>query len=462
MQHKTLTIIGAGPGGYTAAFRAAQKGMKVTVIERGGLGGVCLQQGCIPVKALLHSAKMLTNARRAADFGIDCNVNGFDFASMIDRKDDIVALNERGIEALLHRHAITVIKGGATLLSPTHVEVECEDGSTLGIASDFMLIATGSSSILPQGIELDNKTIFDCEGALSLSELPESCIVLGGGVLGCEFASLLTDLDVEVTVVDMKESLMPAWDSDLTKLLARSFKRRGVSFELGAAVETVDKNDEEGVTVRLADGRELTAASCLVAIGRKPTLPALNLKGDELAINNVTGGIEVDSFMRTNFNNIYAAGDVTGIRMLAHVAAEQGIVAVENMAGGNTEMRYDAVPDCFWGSPEMASVGIDDTAAKEAGMDIAVAKYQYRSTGISHAIGEIEGFVKALINKDGDTVVGVHIAGHAAPELIGEAAVIVANGLTVNDLDTTIHAHPTLGEIVKEAILAARGRNIHG
>jgi len=461
MHSKTLTVIGAGPGGYVAAVRAAQKGMKVTIIENGGLGGVCLQQGCIPVKALLHSVRVLKSAENAGRFGVDCEVKGIDYSRMVSRKDDIVSLNERGIEALLHRHKVSVIKGRAKLQSPTHVEVLGEDGASLGISSDYILIATGSSSLIPAFVKLDGDRIFDCEGALALTELPESCIILGGGVLGCEFASLYADLGVKVSIVEMQGSLMPFWDPDMTKLVARSFKRRRINVRTAVSVDAVENVAGGDITVTLSDGEILSVASCLVALGRKPNVDGIGLESAGVVMREDGFGIAVDEFLRTNISNIYAAGDVTAIRMLAHVASEQGIIAADHMAGGKTAMRYDAVPDCYWGAPEMASAGMNEVDAKEAGINVATATFQYRSMGIAHALGEIEGFVKAIVDRGSERVIGVHIIGHSAPELIGEASVIVTNGLTVHDLERTIHAHPSLAEIVKESILGTLGRNIH-
>lgn len=463
MPKKKLTIIGAGPGGYVAAVRAAQKGCEVTIVDREGPGGVCLRHGCIPVKSLLISARSYTHAKNTEQYGVTCADVSFNYPKMVKRKDDIVSLNEQGIESLLKRHTIEYIRGDARLVSPSEVTVEDKSGSVAILKPDAIIIATGSSSVVPGFIRLDQRRIFDCEGALALTELPASCVILGGGILGCEFASLFADLGVRVTVIEMLPTLMPSFDSDLSKMLTRSFKRRGIQMLTGKAVESIADGDEESVVVTLDDGTTVDADSCLVALGRRPNIDGIELEEAGVKLwDEGFRGIRVDEYLRTSSPGVYAAGDVTGIRPLAHVASAQGIAAVDHICGEDNPMRYDAVPDCFWANPELASVGVTSQEAEERGLDVLTATFQYRSMGIAHALGEREGFVKALAERESGRVIGVHICGHGAPDLIAEASVIVTNGLTVDDIERTIHAHPTLGEIVKEGILATHGRHIHG
>ena len=464
MSEKTLAILGAGPGGYVAAVRAAQLGCKVTVVERESLGGVCLRHGCIPVKALLYSARVYRTAVTGESFGVTCQNPGIDFNHMIQRKDDIVSLNEQGIEVLFRKHGISLVRGSGRLVSPSRILVEDSAGGSTSVDADAVIIATGSSSIVPSFAKPDKGRVFDCEGALALERLPESCTILGGGVLGCEFASLFADLGVKVTLVEMLPTLLPTWDRDQSKLLTRSFKKRRIDVRTGTAVEGISSNgDRDGVTVTLSSGSVIDADTCLLALGRKPNIENIGLEEAGVTLwKDTFRGIEVDEFMRTSTPNVYAVGDITGIRPLAHIASEQGITAVEHICGRADPMRYDAVPDCYWASPELGSVGVTEQEAEARGLDVETGMFHYRSMGISHALGATEGFAKAIVEKGSGRIIGIHICGYGAPDLVAEASVIVTNGLTVDDIKHTIHAHPTLGEIVKEAVLAARGENIHG
>lgn len=463
MTKRKLTILGAGPGGYTAAIRAAENGWDVTIIERAGLGGVCLHHGCIPVKALLASARAFTSAEKAASYGVMCEDVSFDYSKFMTRKDDIVAVNARGIEGLLKGHEIRILAGTGMVVSPSQVTCVKSDGDVVVIDSNALFIATGSSPAIPGHISVDNRHIFDSNGQLEVKKLPESCVILGGGVIGCEFASLFADLGVRVTIVEQQPSLLPLWDSDLSASLARSFKRRKIIVRTGATVESATVNERTDSTiVRLADGTEIDADRCLVAFGRKPNVSGFGLESIGVAYDDAhSGGIRVGETMETSVEGVYAVGDVTGIRMLAHVASAQGITAADALAGKKTPVRYDAVPDCLWANPELASVGMTAEAAVKQGIDTASFTFHYRSLGIAHALGEIDGFVKTVIEKGSERVLGVHISGHGAPELIAEASVIVTEKLTVAAIEETIHAHPTFGEIVKESILGAAGRNIH-
>jgi len=461
---KRVIVIGAGPGGYAAAVHGAKRGLDVTVVEKAGPGGVCLRHGCLPMEALFQSVRTYKTALAASGFGVTCRGVSFDYSKMAARKDDIVALNEQGIEALFRKHGVKLIRGTAKLLSPSRVEVTgAEDAGRLPEA-DAVIVATGSSSVIPPFAEPDGETIFDCEGALARKELPGSCIVLGGGVLGCEFASLFRDLGVEVTVVERLPSLLPAWDPDLSKMVARSFSRRSIRVMTGVAVEDVRKNgDTGGVSVMVSSGEELTAESCLLALGRRPNIAGIGLENTGAVLRgDGCRGIEVDEFMETSVPGLYAVGDVTGVRMLAHVASMQGITAVDRICGDAVPMSYGHVPECFRGEPELSAVGATGKEAAEKGIDVTVGKVYYRSLGAAHALGATDGFVKAVVERDSGRVLGVHVCGRGAQEMSAEASVIVANGLGADDIECTMHAHPSLAEVLKEAILAARGGNIHG
>ncbi|MBN1290426.1 MAG: dihydrolipoyl dehydrogenase [Candidatus Latescibacteria bacterium] len=461
---KSLVIIGSGPGGYVAAVRAAQLGLKVTVIEKNGLGGVCLQHGCIPTKSILHSARVYNTVRNASSYGINCSEIGFDFYTIMKRKDDMVALNEKGIANLIEKHKIKIIRGEARLLSPNRIEITAQNGLTSEIDADYIIIATGSSSTIPSFIPADRERIFDSEGALLLQSLPESLIILGGGVLGCEFASFFNALGSEVTIVEQLQTILPGWDQDICRTVASSFRKRGIIVKTGARVVDVQSTNESGdVTVSLESGEKVSAKCCLVAFGRTPNIENIGLEIAGIKLwNGKFRGIQVNEFLQTNVPSIYAIGDVTGIRQLAHVASHQGITAVEHMCGKATPMIYDEIPDCYYGEPECASIGLTEQEALESKNEIAKSKIFYRSFGITHVLGETDGFVKVIAEKESGKVLGVHICGHDAPVMISEASVIVANGLTVDDIGEVIHPHPTLGEILMEGIQAVRGMNIHG
>ena len=461
---KSLVIIGSGPGGYVAAVRAAQLGISVTVVEKDGLGGVCLQCGCIPTKSILHSARVYNTVRTASTFGINCSDAGFDFSAIMKRKDDMVALNEKGIAALFNKHKIKLVHGEAKLLSSNRVGISAPDGTTQEISADYIIIATGSSSAIPSFIPSDNDLIFDSEGALKLQSLPESIIILGGGVLGCEFATFFNTLGNKVTIVEQLPTLLPGWDQDICRTVASSFRRQGIDSKTGVKVIDVQITGKSGnISVTLETGEMLLAKSCLVAFGRTPNIAHIGLENAGIKLwSEKFRGIQVNEFMQTSVPSIYAIGDVTGLRQLAHVASHQGITAAEHMCGKATPMNYDTIPDCYYGNPECASVGMTEQKALESNIEIAKSRVSYRSFGIPHVLGETDGYVKVIAEKESGKVLGVHISGHDAPVMISEASIIVEKGLTVDGLKDVIHPHPTLGEILMEGLQAVRGMNIHG
>ena len=432
-------------------------------MEPNGLGGVCLQSGCIPVKAFLVSASVLETVRRAGEFGINATDDGFDYTRIVERKNSIIKLNEDGLTALFKKYGITLLAGRGRLSDPNSVEVISTGGSTVRVTSDAVVIATGSSSFIPPFIKLDQDTVFDCEGALSRHTLPESIVILGGGILGCEFASFYRSFGVNVTIVEKMDTLMPQWDSALSRRLGSDFRRRGIDIRTGMELSGLETG-KAGVEAHLSKGDSITAECCLVALGRRP-----NIEGDGITENGIRlwdtsrHGIAVDEHLRTSIPGIYAIGDVTGIRPLAHVASTQGIAAADHfMTGEHSPVRYDAVPDCYWAKPEMASVGVTEQNASEQGLAIDISRYSYRALGITHVLGEPDGFVKVLADPSSGRVLGIHICGHSAPEMIAEATVVVAKGLTVDGFEEVIHAHPTMGEVIKEGVMSVKGRQIHG
>ena len=457
MLKKKILILGSGPGGYAAAIHASQLGCSVTVVEKKGLGGVCLRHGCIPLKSLLHSARILETARNALTFGVICKEVDFDFNSMMKRKDNIVAVNERGIDTLFRKHGIKLIRGSGKLISPSRVEVTDNHGKVMSYDTDCIIIASGSSSAVPPFITPGCENIFDCESALKLESLPDSIAILGGGVQGCEFASLYSSLGVNVTIIEKLETLLPFWDSDLSRRLAMSFKKRSIDVRTGTAVDDVQpEGNQRSVRISLSTGEEITSDCCLLALGRTPNIEDIGLeKAGIMLWEDHFCGIQVNEFLRTTIPNVYAVGDVTGIRHLAHAASAQGITAVEHFCGAGTRIQYDAVPHCCQTIPELASVGVTETEALSRGLDVDISRFSYRSSGIGYITGETDGFVKVIANKSTGTAAGVHICGYGAAEMIAVASVIISNGLTVEDVRHTIFAHPTMAEIIKESILSA-------
>jgi dihydrolipoamide dehydrogenase len=462
MSQQTIAVIGSGPGGHAAAVRASQLGYRVIVIERNGLGGVCLQSGCIPVKTLFHAVRVYETARNSGSLGIHSPETTFDFPEMLSNMRKIVATNEKGIAHTFSQHGISIISGIARLTSPTQIAVDIPGGGEESVVADAIIIASGSRTATPPFIEIDGSHIFDCEGALEQTVLPDNIAILGGGVLGCEFASLYAALGIPVTIVEQADTLLPGWDSTLSRRLTKEFRRRGIDIRTGTGITGVTRS-ETGVTIAL-DGKEtVTAHRCLAALGRTPNVEGLGL--EECGIETMTDGrpgIHVDEHMLTSAPGVYAVGDVTGIQLLAHVATAQGIAAVEHAAGSGSSMSYRAVPECFWGFPELATVGMTAGAATADGRDIAVGRVPFRALGAAQLLGAGDGYIEVVTDSVSGTVLGIHICGPGAPELIAEATVIVDREMTIDEVTRVIHAHPTLGELIREGVAAAgvSNRNI--
>lgn len=460
-----LVIIGSGPGGYVAAVRAAQSGLRTAVVEMAPApGGTCLHWGCIPTKAMLHSAEVLETARHAASFGIRIpDGSDVDLDAMHAYKKKVVDGNARGVAFLLKKNKITYLAGRGKLAGPGKVEVTPESGDPFIVEAAHTVIATGSAIRGFPGVEFDGKRVIHSDHALYFDRLPKSMIVLGAGAVGVEFASIYRSFGCEVGVVELLANLIPLEDADLGQELARSFKQRGIEIHTGTKVETV-KTTKTGVTIqadKAGKPLELDAEVLLVAIGRRPLTEDLGLEGTRVKVDK-RGFIEVDSMMRTGEPGVYAIGDVLATQALAHVASHEGIVAVEHAAGGTPHaIDYNKVPSCTYCRPEVASIGLSEQAARDAGYDVAVGKFPFSAVGKAKILDETAGFVKIVTDKRYDEVLGVHIIGAHATELISEATVAVNLEATAESLFQAIHAHPTLSEALGEAALAVHGRAIH-
>lgn len=455
-----LTIIGAGPGGYVAAIRAAQLGMRVNVIERDEVGGTCLNWGCIPTKALIASVEALKMAKNLEDYGIDVSgsINP-NLAKIMQRKDKIVSTQVKGIRSLFKRWGINLIEGKATFVSPKVIKVDKKDNSIEFIRTDKCIIATGSSPASLPYLKFDSERIISSNDAINLKAIPKSLIIVGGGVIGCEFASIFSELGTEVTILEIMPRVLPMEDYEVSEIFQRELKKRKIRLFLEAQIEEVSIVDE-GVKVIIKGGKEIVSEKLLLSVGR-------NFNTDDIGIElagvkrGKKGEILVNSRMETNIPDIYAIGDVTGGLLLAHKASEEGIVSVYNAYGIKRDMDYSVVPSVIFTFPEIASVGIKEQEAKEKGLEIKVGKFQYRALGKAHTLGQITGMFKVIAEAGSNKLLGVHIIGTHASDLIHEGALAIKSGLTAEELCDMIHAHPTLSEGLREAAMDVTGMAIH-
>lgn len=451
-----VIVIGAGPGGYTAAFEAAKRGGSVTIIERDHPGGTCLQHGCIPVETLARAAEVYSTIQNAARYGVTCSELTIDFSRIIDRKNAIVKANEDGLIRQFRSLGIERITGIAKIVSSNAVEV---DGNIL--ETDRIVCAHGGRPLDIPGIIVNQKNILNYEGALKATILPMSVVIIGGGVIGCEFASLYRGFGVEVSIVEKDNIVLPMWDNDVATEVSRSLKRRGVDIHTGITVTDVkSSNAGAGVLVTSKDGIISEADVCLVAPGRAPAVENTGALEIGMAVDPHSGGIAVNEWQETSVPGIYAVGDVTGRAMLAHAAEAEAEVAVRHMFGEDTQpVDYRSIPDTCRIMPAAASVGL-------TGRDVESAKpgtykemtVPFRTNSAAHAYGDPGGFVKAIAKTDSGIVGGVQIVGSHAAELIGECAVIVRNRLTVHEAANTVHAHPAMSETVRATMKELAGR----
>jgi dihydrolipoamide dehydrogenase len=476
MAHK-ITVIGAGPGGYVAAIRAAQLGAEVTVIEQEAVGGICLNWGCIPSKVMKTTAEILEKFRRAQEFGIELGGTvGPDMQALMVRKEKIIKDQTEGVLKLLKHHEITYLAGSGTIEGPNRVVATMADGKAMEVRWDRLILAPGSEQANISAFPFDGQRIISTNDALCLEEVPESILILGGGVIGCEFAFILTALGARVTVVEALSRMLPLpWvDEESSKVLEREMKKRRITLMLNSTIIGVDMGDEKcRVEVgpysdqqkpeRKAKKIVVEADKVLICIGRKPAAAGIGL--EQLGIKrDESGWIIVGESLETSASGVYAIGDILGPSkvMLAHVASREGTIAAENAMGSHKAMNYEVVPGAAFTMPEVANVGLTETVAKERGYNIRSDSVLFRNLGKPHVIGEIAGHAKIVSDGDSGRVLGVHIVGPHASDLIAEAALGMKLGCTVQDIAETIHAHPTLPEVLFEASLKGLDRSLHG
>lgn len=455
MNQYDLIIIGAGPGGYVAAIRAAQLKAKVLLVDRDEVGGVCLNRGCIPTKAMIASAHALTNVRAAGKYG----VNMPDGAATIDmhkvqaRKNEIVTQLRTGVSQLLKGHGVEVIKGTASLVGVGKVNV----GGTLRHTKNI-LIATGSTWIDLPGLAIDGEHIVTTDHALAWNDVPKSLLIVGGGVVGCEFACMMRTFGAEVKIIEAMPSILPPVEAAISRLLTRSMKADGIEIITNTTVQHAEISDAK-VNASLSNGTTLSVDKVLVSVGRKAMTADLNLSACDIALAD-RGAIKVDLRFRTTSEGIYAIGDVIGAPMLAHAASAQGIAAVENIFGSGGHYNPNVVPSPIFTSPEIGCVGLTSEELKAKGRDFITGRFPYAACGKALCDGEPEG--QAIIHTDMDgKILGAHIIGRNATLIIPEAALAMRKGLSAHELEQTIHAHPTLSEIVAEASADVYGHAIH-
>jgi dihydrolipoamide dehydrogenase len=455
-----LVVLGGGVAGYTLALRASQLGARVAVVEKEEVGGVCLNVGCVPTKALLRSAEVLETMRHAEAYGLqlDGTVH-VDWPAMQKRKDRIVRRLTTGVRGLLRKAKVTVVEGRGRLVDAQGVEVAGPNGTQL-VRGQKMVIATGSRPIRLSLPGFDLPGVLDSTGALALESLPESILIVGGGVIGAEFAALFATLGVQVTVIEMLDRLLPMMDPEVSQEIARSFRKQGVNSHVNSKATRIEHSGGVlRVSVDTPEGEtNLEVEKVLVSVGRRANVEDLGL--EPLGVR-VERGIAVNDRMETNVPGIYAVGDVTGKWWLAHVAAAEGVVAAENALGHPTKMHYKSVPSCVFTRPEVASVGLTEAQAREQGYDVLVGRFPFRANGKALAYGEYEGFAKVVSEARYGEVLGMHVVGPHASDLVLEGGLALTVEATLDEIEATIHPHPTLGESIAEAALAARGRALN-
>ncbi|MBB6127126.1 dihydrolipoyl dehydrogenase [Mucilaginibacter lappiensis] len=458
-----LIVIGSGPGGYVAAIRASQLGLKTAVVEKESVGGICLNWGCIPTKALLKSAQVFEYINHAADYGINVNGTGeVNFESVIKRSRGVADGMSKGVQFLMKKNKIDVVLGFGKLKSKGVVEVKATDGSTKQITAKNIILATGGRSRELPNLKQDGKKVIGYREAMSLPKQPKSIVVVGSGAIGIEFAYFYNSIGTKVTVVEYLDNIVPLEDEEVSKGLNRILKKQGITIMTGANVESVDSSGELcKVNVKTAAGVEvLEAEVVLSAVGISTNIEGIGL--EETGVKTDKGKVLVDDFYRTNVEGIFAIGDIVKGQALAHVASAEGIICVEKIAGHNPEpLNYNNIPGCTYCSPEVASVGYTEKAAKEAGYEIKVGKFPFSASGKASAAGAKDGFVKLIFDAKYGEFLGAHMLGYNVTELIAEVVTARKLEATGHEIIKSVHPHPTMSEAVMEAAAEAYGECIH-
>jgi len=452
MSNFDLLILGGGSGGYAAALRGAQLGLSVGLIEQDKVGGTCLHKGCIPTKALLHAGEIADNTREAAQFGVSATLNSIDMNGVNSYKDGVIAGLYKGLQGLIKSRNVTYIEGTGRLVNQNTIEV-----NGVAYTGKNIVLATGSYAKTIPGLDIDGVRVITSDHGTKMNYIPKSAIVLGGGVIGCEFASVWKSFGVDVTIIEGLNHLVPLEDESSSKLLERAYRKRGINFELGIKFKS-HKVNADGVTVTLEDGREFTAEILLVSIGRGPVTDGIGYQ--EVGVAMDRGYVLVDDHCRTNIPGIFAVGDIIPTLQLAHVGFQEGILVAETVAGLNPRpINYDGVPRVTYSEPEVASVGLSTKIAKERGYDVVELDYNLAGNGKAQIL-KTAGSIKLVAQKNGP-VLGIHMVGSRVGELLAEAQLIFNWEASADDVAPLIHAHPTMSEAMGEAHMALAGKPLH-
>lgn len=466
MSEPHIVVIGSGPGGYVAALRAAHHGAAVTLVEKDLIGGTCLNRGCIPAKTILASAHALHCAKSGDEYGFA--VTGEvrpDLGRMIDRKQSVVDKVRSNVEMLLKKAKVDVMRGTARLAPsgggglPPRVVVETPDGEST-IEADKVIVATGSEPVLLPMFDFGHPSILTSTDALELKELPESMLIVGAGVIGCEFGSFFAELGTQITMVEMMPQMLPLEDNRLAKQFQQVFRKKGIQVLLKTKVESISKYGDDHVVAKLSDGSEVTVERLLVSVGRRPNSKGIGL--EECGIEtDARGFVVVNDYLETNVPGVYAIGDVNGGMMLAHVASHEAFIAVDNCLGERKARDLRFVPSCTYTEPEVASVGLTEEQALESGYQPVTGSYRFAALGKAIAMGDEVGYVQLVADKESDLLLGANMMGPHVTDVIHEVAVALQAGITVTKLGETIHAHPTLAEAVMEAAHDVHKESVH-
>ena len=458
-----LLVLGSGPGGYVAAIRASQLGLKVAIVEKESLGGVCLNWGCIPTKALIKSSQVFEYINHAKDYGIEIDNATMNFEAMIKRSRDVAAGMSKGVAFLMKKNKIEVIMGTGKLTKNKELEVTSSDGKKTSYSAKHIIVATGGRARELPNLPIDNETIVGYRKAMVLDKKPESMVVVGSGAIGVEFAYVYASIGVKVTIVEFMPRIVPVEDEDVSKELEKIYKKKGIEVITNASVEKVEKKDGKAVvTIKPKDGevKTMTVDLVLSAVGVSPNVENIGL--EEAGIKLENGKIAVDDFYKTNVEGIYAIGDVVKGQALAHVASAEGIICVEKIAGHHPEpINYNNIPGCTYCVPEISSVGYTEKQAKEAGYEVKVGKFPFSASGKASAAGAKEGFVKVIFDAKYGEWLGAHMIGANVTEMIAEVVVARKLETTGHEIIKSVHPHPTMSEAVMEAAAAAYGEVIH-
>ena len=460
-----VVIVGGGPGGYASALYATAAGLSVALVERDRVGGTCLHRGCIPAKELLETASVRRTIAGAAAFGFDTGEPTIDFGITMKRKQKVIDGLWKGLQGLLKRRKVTTFAGTGTLGADGRVTVHVTDGPDQEIRGDSVILAAGSLPRTIPGFDLDGRFVLSSDEVLSMTELPASAAVVGGGAIGCEFASMLADLGVQVSLLESLPKLLPGCDGDVAAVVRKSFEKRGIDVRTGVQVEGHEPG-ESTTTVLLGDGESLEVERVVVSVGRRPLSESLGLDGSGVEVDD-RGFVKVDQTCRTTRDGVWAVGDLVATPQLAHVGFAEGIVAVKDILGERPlPVQYDRVPWCIYCHPEVAFAGHSEESAKEAGHDVVVSTHHYRGNGRALILGEPEGLVKIVAARRPDggagQILGVHMVGPWVTEQLGQGYLAVNWEATVDDVAELVQPHPTLSENFGEAVMALTGRGLHG